>query len=189
VTLFNFLVFFLRFIFHADYWCNTSDEAMDLIRKMLTVDQSKRWTAAQLLRWELIARHLLPHYYYYFFDNGYYCNLPICYSYQHMLFTNVLLPHSTLTYYHCYCSYHIYYYSYSYSLSTVYLQFRIVWCRYSTFYSELEKISELLLFDSYCWTYCTCRHPWITMMDESLASRDLTGILSDSYTTLSIWFL
>eukprot|EP01035_Chromulina_nebulosa_P037969 gene37969-51277_t len=38
-----------RFHFHEDYWCNTSDEAMDLIRKMLTVDQSKRWTAAQLL--------------------------------------------------------------------------------------------------------------------------------------------
>ena len=40
---------FGRFHFHEDYWCNTSTEAMDLIRKMLTVDQRKRWTAAQLL--------------------------------------------------------------------------------------------------------------------------------------------
>lgn len=39
-----------RFHFHEDYWCNTSHEAMDLIRKMLTVDQTKRWTAAQLLK-------------------------------------------------------------------------------------------------------------------------------------------
>jgi serine/threonine protein kinase len=39
-----------RYHFHEDYWGNTSPEAMDLIRKMLCVDQSKRWSAAQLLQ-------------------------------------------------------------------------------------------------------------------------------------------
>lgn len=39
-----------RYHFHEDYWCNTSPEAIDLIRNMLTVDQKKRWTASQLLR-------------------------------------------------------------------------------------------------------------------------------------------
>mmetsp|Transcript_7263 Transcript_7263/g.10807 ORF Transcript_7263/g.10807 Transcript_7263/m.10807 type:complete len:389 (-) Transcript_7263:369-1535(-) len=39
-----------RYHFHEDYWSNTSPEAIDLIRSMLTVDQTKRWTASQLLQ-------------------------------------------------------------------------------------------------------------------------------------------
>ena len=38
-----------RYHFHEDYWGNTSPEAINLIQMMLCVDQSKRWTAAQLL--------------------------------------------------------------------------------------------------------------------------------------------
>ena len=32
-----------------EYWANTSPEAMDLIKMMLCVDQSKRWKASELL--------------------------------------------------------------------------------------------------------------------------------------------
>lgn len=39
-----------RYHFHEDYWSNTSPEAINLIQMMLCVDQSKRWTAAQLLQ-------------------------------------------------------------------------------------------------------------------------------------------
>lgn len=39
-----------RYHFHEDYWSNTSPEAIDMIRQMLCVDQSKRWTAEQLLK-------------------------------------------------------------------------------------------------------------------------------------------
>ena len=39
-----------RYHFHEDYWSNTSPEAIDMIQKMLCVDQSKRWTAEQLLK-------------------------------------------------------------------------------------------------------------------------------------------
>lgn len=38
-----------RYYFHEEYWANTSPEAMDLIKMMLCVDQSKRWKAAELL--------------------------------------------------------------------------------------------------------------------------------------------
>jgi serine/threonine protein kinase len=39
-----------KYHFHDDYWSRISPEAIDLIRKMMTVDQKKRWTSAQLLR-------------------------------------------------------------------------------------------------------------------------------------------
>lgn len=39
-----------RYHFHEDYWGNTSPEAINLIQMMLCVDQSKRWSAAQLLQ-------------------------------------------------------------------------------------------------------------------------------------------
>lgn len=38
-----------KYYFHDDYWSAVSPEAMDLIRKMLCVKQSERWTARQLL--------------------------------------------------------------------------------------------------------------------------------------------
>lgn len=38
-----------RYYFHEDYWSNVSEDAMDLIRKMLCVNQAQRWTATQLL--------------------------------------------------------------------------------------------------------------------------------------------
>jgi len=38
-----------RYYFHEDYWSNVSEDAMDLIRKMLCVNQTERWTATQLL--------------------------------------------------------------------------------------------------------------------------------------------
>lgn len=38
-----------RYHFHEEYWGETSPEAMDLIRKMLCVNQKERWTADQLL--------------------------------------------------------------------------------------------------------------------------------------------
>lgn len=39
-----------RYHFHEDYWRDTSPEAINLIQQMLCVDQSKRWTAEQLLK-------------------------------------------------------------------------------------------------------------------------------------------
>lgn len=39
-----------RYHFHEDYWSNTSPEAINMIQMMLCVDQSKRWTAQQLLK-------------------------------------------------------------------------------------------------------------------------------------------
>lgn len=39
-----------RYHFHAEYWANTSTEAMDLIKCMLCVNQAQRWTAVQLLQ-------------------------------------------------------------------------------------------------------------------------------------------
>mmetsp|Transcript_6791 Transcript_6791/g.14531 ORF Transcript_6791/g.14531 Transcript_6791/m.14531 type:complete len:365 (+) Transcript_6791:34-1128(+) len=38
-----------KYYFHEDYWSHISEEAMDLIRKMLCLDQAQRWTARQLL--------------------------------------------------------------------------------------------------------------------------------------------
>jgi len=38
-----------KYYFHDDYWSSVSPEAMDLIRKMLCVKQTERWTARQLL--------------------------------------------------------------------------------------------------------------------------------------------
>ena len=38
------------FSFHKDYWSNISPEAIDMIKKMLTVNQKKRWSAKQLLK-------------------------------------------------------------------------------------------------------------------------------------------
>ncbi len=38
-----------KFEFHPQYWSETSDEAKDLISKMLTVDPKKRHSAKQLL--------------------------------------------------------------------------------------------------------------------------------------------
>eukprot|EP00596_Hydrurales_sp_CCMP1899_P000699 CAMPEP_0119051102 /NCGR_PEP_ID=MMETSP1177-20130426/72828_1 /TAXON_ID=2985 /ORGANISM="Ochromonas sp, Strain CCMP1899" /LENGTH=519 /DNA_ID=CAMNT_0007030195 /DNA_START=251 /DNA_END=1810 /DNA_ORIENTATION=+ len=38
-----------KYHFHQDYWSNTSPDAMDMIRKMLCVNQKDRWTARQLL--------------------------------------------------------------------------------------------------------------------------------------------
>eukprot|EP01038_Epipyxis_sp_PR26KG_P013634 gene13634-18295_t len=50
-----------RYHFHEDYWSNTSPEAIDMIQKMLCVDQSKRWTAEQLLKhpWITLGDDLL----------------------------------------------------------------------------------------------------------------------------------
>jgi serine/threonine protein kinase len=39
-----------RYHFHEDYWGNTSPEAINMIQMMLCVDQTKRWTAEQLLK-------------------------------------------------------------------------------------------------------------------------------------------
>jgi len=41
-----------KFTFHKAYWSNISDEAKDLIKKMLEKNQKKRWTARQLLEHE-----------------------------------------------------------------------------------------------------------------------------------------
>ena len=38
-----------RYSFHKKFWSHTSDDAKDLIRKMLTVDQTKRASCAALL--------------------------------------------------------------------------------------------------------------------------------------------
>lgn len=37
------------FKFHDDYWNHVSNDAKDLIKKLLTVDENKRWTATQAL--------------------------------------------------------------------------------------------------------------------------------------------
>ena len=55
-----------RYRFHADYWGSISPAATDMIRKMLCVNQSERWSAKQLLEhaWivtdddELLAKDL-----------------------------------------------------------------------------------------------------------------------------------
>lgn len=39
-----------RYYFHEDYWSGISPEAIDLIKKMICLDQKERWTATQLLR-------------------------------------------------------------------------------------------------------------------------------------------
>lgn len=38
-----------RYYFHDEHWGNASPESMDIIRKMLTVSQTERWSAQQLL--------------------------------------------------------------------------------------------------------------------------------------------
>ena len=38
-----------KYHFHEDYWGNISPAAMDMIRKMLCVNQNERWSAQQLL--------------------------------------------------------------------------------------------------------------------------------------------
>ena len=38
-----------RYYFHEDYWSGVSADAIDMIRKMICLDQRERWTAAQLL--------------------------------------------------------------------------------------------------------------------------------------------
>ncbi len=52
-----------RYHFHEDYWSNTSPEAIDLIQNMLCVDQTKRWTAVQLLQhpWITLGDEKLAH--------------------------------------------------------------------------------------------------------------------------------
>ncbi|GLE11626.1 hypothetical protein PINS_up024161 [Pythium insidiosum] len=44
-----------RFVFDAPYWDDVSDDAKDLIRKMLVVDPTQRWTAEQLLKHKWIV--------------------------------------------------------------------------------------------------------------------------------------
>lgn len=46
-----------RYHFHEEYWSDTSPEAIDLIKKMLCLDQKERWTAKQLLEhsWILLG--------------------------------------------------------------------------------------------------------------------------------------
>jgi serine/threonine protein kinase len=39
-----------RYYFHDEYWSHVSTDAMDLIRKMLCVNQKQRWSARELLR-------------------------------------------------------------------------------------------------------------------------------------------
>jgi len=50
-----------RYYFHDEYWSATSPEAIYMIKQMLCVDQSKRWTADQLLRhpWILMGDEVL----------------------------------------------------------------------------------------------------------------------------------
>jgi serine/threonine protein kinase len=38
-----------KYHFHQDYWGSTSPDAMDMIRRMLCVNQKERWSAKQLL--------------------------------------------------------------------------------------------------------------------------------------------
>ena len=46
--------------FHDEYWKNISSNAIDMITKMLVVDQTFRWTADQLLDhpWMLVPGYL-----------------------------------------------------------------------------------------------------------------------------------
>ena len=39
-----------RFYFHDEYWASVSKEAVDMIKKMICVNQKNRWTAKQLLQ-------------------------------------------------------------------------------------------------------------------------------------------
>ena len=39
-----------RYYFDEDYWSSISPEAIDMIKKMICLDQKERWTAGQLLR-------------------------------------------------------------------------------------------------------------------------------------------
>ena len=39
-----------RYYFHDEYWGNVSKEAIDMIKKMICVNQKNRWTAKQLLQ-------------------------------------------------------------------------------------------------------------------------------------------
>lgn len=39
-----------RFYFHDEYWSSVSKEAVDMIKKMICVNQKNRWTAKQLLQ-------------------------------------------------------------------------------------------------------------------------------------------
>jgi serine/threonine protein kinase len=50
-----------RYHFHQDYWGYTSPEAINMIQQMLCVDQSQRWTSAQLLQhpWILMGGQTL----------------------------------------------------------------------------------------------------------------------------------
>lgn len=45
-----------RYYFHEEYWNNKSPEAVDMIKKMLTVDHRQRWTAKQLLQHPWIVK-------------------------------------------------------------------------------------------------------------------------------------
>lgn len=38
-----------RYYFHEDYWSGISPEAIDLIKRMICLDQKERWSASQLL--------------------------------------------------------------------------------------------------------------------------------------------
>ena len=38
-----------KYYFHNKYWSHISRDAIDIITKMLTVDQKERWTSKQLL--------------------------------------------------------------------------------------------------------------------------------------------
>lgn len=44
--------------FHADYWDHVSEEAMDLIRGLLTVDMHKRLTVEQALQHSWVKSYL-----------------------------------------------------------------------------------------------------------------------------------
>ncbi|TMW55519.1 hypothetical protein Poli38472_010401 [Pythium oligandrum] len=44
-----------RFVFDSPYWDNVSEDAKDLIKKMLIVDPAERWTATQLLEHKWIT--------------------------------------------------------------------------------------------------------------------------------------
>ena len=45
-----------RYFFHEEHWSNASPESMDIIRKMLTVQQKDRWSAEQLLKHPWITK-------------------------------------------------------------------------------------------------------------------------------------